>query len=79
MFVAPFEQGEIGPDLYLRACEFGLEGSGLETTRQTLSRRTLAALDQGKKPLARLNRASEGFVLVRILTSLGTLQLRGVD
>jgi bifunctional non-homologous end joining protein LigD len=25
-FVAPFEQGEIGPDLFRKACEFGLEG-----------------------------------------------------
>jgi bifunctional non-homologous end joining protein LigD len=24
--VAPFEQGEIGPDLFRKACEFGLEG-----------------------------------------------------
>ena len=24
--VAPFEQGEIGPDLFHKACEFGLEG-----------------------------------------------------
>jgi bifunctional non-homologous end joining protein LigD len=26
IFVAPFEQGEIGPALYRKACEFGLEG-----------------------------------------------------
>jgi ATP dependent DNA ligase domain len=26
IFVAPFEQGEIGPDLFRQACEFGLEG-----------------------------------------------------
>ena len=26
MFVAPFEQGEIGTDLFRKACEFGLEG-----------------------------------------------------
>jgi ATP-dependent DNA ligase len=26
IFIAPFEQGEIGPDLYRKACEFGLEG-----------------------------------------------------
>jgi bifunctional non-homologous end joining protein LigD len=24
--VAPFEQGEIGPDLFRHACKFGLEG-----------------------------------------------------
>ena len=26
IFVNPFERGEIGPDLLLKACEFGLEG-----------------------------------------------------
>jgi bifunctional non-homologous end joining protein LigD len=26
IFVAPFEQGDIGPDLFRKACEFGLEG-----------------------------------------------------
>jgi bifunctional non-homologous end joining protein LigD len=26
IFLAPFEQGEIGPDLFRKACEFGLEG-----------------------------------------------------
>jgi bifunctional non-homologous end joining protein LigD len=26
IFVNPFEQGEIGPDLFRKACEFGLEG-----------------------------------------------------
>jgi bifunctional non-homologous end joining protein LigD len=26
IFVAPFEQGEIGPDLFKAACDMGLEG-----------------------------------------------------
>jgi bifunctional non-homologous end joining protein LigD len=26
IFIAPFEQGEIGPDLFRKAREFGLEG-----------------------------------------------------
>jgi ATP-dependent DNA ligase len=26
IFTAPFDQGEIGPDLFRKACEFGLEG-----------------------------------------------------
>jgi len=26
IFISPFEQGEIGPDLFRKACEFGLEG-----------------------------------------------------
>jgi bifunctional non-homologous end joining protein LigD len=26
IFVAPYEAGEIGPDLFRKACDFGLEG-----------------------------------------------------
>jgi ATP-dependent DNA ligase len=26
IFLSPFEHGEIGPDLFRKACEFGLEG-----------------------------------------------------
>jgi bifunctional non-homologous end joining protein LigD len=26
IFIVPFELGEIGPDLFRKACEFGLEG-----------------------------------------------------
>jgi ATP-dependent DNA ligase len=26
IFISEFEQGEIGPDLFRKACEFGLEG-----------------------------------------------------
>ena len=26
IFIVPFEQGEIGPELFRKACEFGLEG-----------------------------------------------------
>jgi bifunctional non-homologous end joining protein LigD len=26
IFTAPFEEGEIGPDLFRKACDFGLEG-----------------------------------------------------
>ena len=26
IFLAPYEQGEIGPDLFRKACEFGFEG-----------------------------------------------------
>jgi bifunctional non-homologous end joining protein LigD len=26
IFLSPFEQGEIGPDLFRKACDFGLEG-----------------------------------------------------
>ena len=36
--LAPFEQGEIGPDLFRHACLMGLEGR-LETSRQLVPRR----------------------------------------
>jgi bifunctional non-homologous end joining protein LigD len=28
IFISDFEQGEIGPDLFRKACEFGFEGAG---------------------------------------------------
>ena len=33
MFVAPFEQGEIGPDLFRKACEFGASSQNGLITR----------------------------------------------
>jgi bifunctional non-homologous end joining protein LigD len=41
--LAPFEQGEIGPDLFRHACLMGLEG---------ISRRSVRSLDQGQEPAA---------------------------
>jgi ATP-dependent DNA ligase len=49
IFVSDFEQGEIGPDLFRKACEFGLEGLGVETPRSRPSAGTLPELGQGKK------------------------------
>jgi bifunctional non-homologous end joining protein LigD len=43
IFVAPFETGEIGPDLFRKACEFGLE-VGLEAHRASLPRWPIADL-----------------------------------
>jgi bifunctional non-homologous end joining protein LigD len=51
IFVAPFEQGEIGPDLFRAACNMGLEG-GVETSRSPLSRRAKPRLGQGEEPQA---------------------------
>jgi bifunctional non-homologous end joining protein LigD len=42
IFVAPFEQGEIGPDLFRKACEFGLEG--------LVSKRQHSAYRSGRSP-----------------------------
>jgi hypothetical protein len=41
--LAPFEQGEIGPDLFRHACLMGLEG---------IPRRSVRSLDQGQEPAA---------------------------
>jgi hypothetical protein len=48
IFLGGFEQSEIGPDLFRRAC---------------LSQRPLERLDQDQKPLAPRDGASEGFIL----------------
>jgi ATP-dependent DNA ligase len=47
IFISTFEQGEIGPDLFRKACEFGLEG--LVSKRGT-ALRPVAELDQGQEP-----------------------------
>jgi bifunctional non-homologous end joining protein LigD len=47
IFVSQFEQGEIGPDLFQQACNFGLEGL---VSKRSLPRRPLARLDQGQEP-----------------------------
>jgi bifunctional non-homologous end joining protein LigD len=39
IFIAPFEQGEIGPDLFRAACGMGLEGLGVEASGAGLPRR----------------------------------------
>jgi hypothetical protein len=52
VFVAPFEQGEIGPDLFRAACNMGLERIGIEAAGSALSGWTIEALDQGEEPEA---------------------------
>jgi bifunctional non-homologous end joining protein LigD len=42
IFVSDFEQGEIGPDLFRKACEFGLEG--------LVSKRRDSAYRAGRSP-----------------------------
>ncbi|WP_245316782.1 hypothetical protein [Bradyrhizobium manausense] len=43
MFVAPFEPGAIGPELFGAACRMGLEG--LVSSRSALQRRQIERLD----------------------------------
>ena len=42
IFISTFEQGEIGPDLFRKACEFGLEG--------LVSKRRESAYRAGRSP-----------------------------
>ena len=49
IFISPFEQGEIGPDLFRAACNMGLEGPGLEASRPALSGRPIEGLGQSEK------------------------------
>ena len=55
IFVAPFEQGEIGLDLFRKACEFGLEG--LVSKRQG---RPVEGLGQSEASQAPRCRGREG-------------------
>jgi len=50
IFVAPFEQGEIGPDLFRAACKMGLEGLVSKRRDPRLSWRPMHTLDQGQEP-----------------------------
>jgi hypothetical protein len=61
--VNPFEKGEIGPDLFRKACEFGLEG--LVSKRSDRPYRQVEGLDQGQKPQAPCDGAGDGFVWMR--------------
>jgi hypothetical protein len=62
IFVAPFEQGEIGPDLFRAACNMGLEGL-VSKRADPLSRRTVEGLDQSQEPQAPGDGARQRLVL----------------
>jgi ATP-dependent DNA ligase len=48
-FVATFEQGEIGPDLFRQVCKFGLEGLVSKRIDRRYRGGPLAGLGQGEK------------------------------
>ena len=50
IFVAPFEQGEIGPDTVSRRLQHGTRGHGIEARGSSLSRWSLPSLDQSQEP-----------------------------
>jgi hypothetical protein len=61
IFVAPFEQGEIGPDLFRKACEFGLEG--LVSKRADPPYRAGRSMGEGQEPEASSDEQGDGRVL----------------
>ena len=60
IFIAPFEQGEIGPDLFRAACDMGLEGLVSKRRRPSLSGRQIEALGEDQEPKASRNEPSDG-------------------
>ena len=62
IFIAPFEQGEIGPDLFTAACNMGLEGVVSKRVDRP-SPRPMERLDQGQEPRASGLSAGAGSVL----------------
>jgi bifunctional non-homologous end joining protein LigD len=65
IFVAPFEQGEIGPALFRKACEFGLEGMVSKRRDRAYRGGRYPLLDQGQEPEAPVREAGEGRVFIR--------------
>jgi bifunctional non-homologous end joining protein LigD len=59
--VAPFEQGEIGPDLFRKACEFGLEG--LVSKHRDRAYRAGASANWFNRPIRRRPAASSDYKL----------------
>jgi bifunctional non-homologous end joining protein LigD len=49
IFVAPYEQGEIGPDLFLAARRMGAGGFGQQAPRPRIPRRPMSTLGQGQE------------------------------
>jgi bifunctional non-homologous end joining protein LigD len=62
IFVAPTEQGEIGPDLFRAACRMGLCGFGLEASRPSLSGWPVEALGEDQEPVASGDEPGDGCV-----------------
>jgi hypothetical protein len=64
IFISPFEQGEIGPDIFRKACEFGLEGLVSKRRDRPYRGRPIEGLGQSEEPIAPCDGAREGRVLL---------------
>jgi len=70
IFVAPFEQGEIGPDLFRKACEFGLEGLVSKRADGPYRAGRSPDCDQGEEQQAPVDGAGDGDVRMTTLAKL---------
>jgi ATP-dependent DNA ligase len=68
IFIAPFEQGEIGPDLFRAACNMGLEGL-VSKRRDRPYRAGRSPHWEGEKPKIGSDDAREGYRLVKVKRS----------
>jgi hypothetical protein len=64
IFIAPFEQGEIGPDLFRAACGMGLEGLVSKHRWRGYRAGTSPNLGQGEESEASGHDAGEGYVFL---------------
>ena len=67
IFIAPFEQGEIGPDLFRKACEFGLEGLVSKRRDRPYRPGPVTALDQEQEPKSSRNEQGHGSIQMTTL------------
>jgi ATP-dependent DNA ligase len=79
MLFAPFEQGEIGPDLYRKACEFSLEGLVSKHRDRPCRSGRLPHWIKVKDRTHAAMISDERCRLAEVLATTGTLELRGVD
>ena len=76
MFVAPFEQGEIGPDLFRAACEMGLEGMvSKRADRPYRAGRSKDWVKVKNRKHPAMHRVMDSFSAVRCFRGLGAIQI----
>ena len=64
IFIAPFEQGEIGPDLFRAACNMGFEGLVSKHRASAYRAAPVPTLDRGQEPGQRGDDQDEGCRMV---------------
>ena len=75
IFVAPFEQGEIGPDLLRAACSWGLEGLVSKLADRPYRAGPVKGLGQDQEPQASGLLAGAGSVLGVLIKATSSFEL----